>query len=80
MEGRTDPESHIRVVGSVVLVGKAIKYGHDLGAVIWGHMNQRRADGRGGVRQVRAGQAAEPGEVARAGGVIGRFRSWAPSC
>ena len=50
MERRTGPESQIRVVGSVVLVGKAIEYGHDFGAVIWGHVNQCRADGHGGVR------------------------------
>lgn len=69
-----NPESHVRVIGRVVLVGKAFEYGQHLGAVIWGHVDQCGADWRVRVRQVRAGQAVEAGEVARAGGVIGRFR------
>jgi hypothetical protein len=35
--------------------------------VAWGHVGERRADGRGVVGQVRAGQVAEPGEACRAG-------------
>ena len=37
----------------------------------WGHAGERRADGRGGVRQVRVGQVAELGEVTGAGRIIG---------
>jgi hypothetical protein len=37
------------VVGRVFpWVAEAAEYGHDLGAVAWGHMGERRADGRGG--------------------------------
>jgi hypothetical protein len=66
--------SRVPVVGRVLpRVAEAAEYRHDLGAVAWGHAGERRADGRGGVRQVSAGQVAEPREVAGAGGASAEF-------
>src|SRR5436190_4609140 len=67
--------SRAPVVGRVFpRVAEAAEYGHDLGDVAWGHVGERRADGRSGVRQVRAGQVAEPGEVTGGGRISGRVR------
>jgi hypothetical protein len=47
------PRSRVPVVGRVFpRVAEAAKDGYDLGAVVWGHVSERRADGRGGIRQV----------------------------
>ena len=57
-----------------VRLAEAAEDSEGFGAVVWGHVRERLLDRRAGMGQVRAGQVAEPGEVAGAGGVIGRVR------
>ncbi len=51
-----------------VRVAEAAEDGDGFGAVVRGHVRERLLDRRAGVGQVRAGQVAEPREVAEAGG------------
>jgi hypothetical protein len=67
---------------SGVIVGRALariadaaEDGDGLSAVVRAHVRERRADGYGGVGQVRADQFAEPREVAGAGWIIRGLRS-----